>query len=113
MCGRYALGIRAAFVRHQFAQHNMLVDEMEDEDEARETFNFAPGYYGLVYRADFADGRARAASLNDDMQWEGGHVEDNSQSTPSQADEKEHDSHPGIKYKIQSMKWGMKDRYPC
>lgn len=60
MCGRYALGIRASHVRQQLQQLNLRVDEAPADDEARETYNFPPGAYGLVYRADVPD-----SGLND------------------------------------------------
>ena len=33
----------------------MQVDDAPEDDEARETYNFPPGAYGLVYRADVPD----------------------------------------------------------
>ena len=33
----------------------MQVDDAPDDDQARETYNFPPGAYGLVYRADVPD----------------------------------------------------------
>ena len=40
----------------------MPVDEAPDDDDFRQSFNFAPGYHGLVYRADVPD---HGASSND------------------------------------------------
>lgn len=60
MCGRYALGIRASYVRQQLQELNLRVDDAPADDEVRETYNFPPGAYGLVYRADVPD-----AGLND------------------------------------------------
>ena len=104
MCGRYALGIRAAFVRHQFQQHyNMPVDEVADDDEARETFNFAPGSYGLVYRAIVPDGGARAQESEE--QDNRAPTEDEAENEPGQATEAQDDKH--ARYRIQAMKWGL------
>ena len=103
MCGRYALGIRAAFVRQQFQQHDMPIDEGQDEDEARESYNFAPGYHGLVYRADVPDGGARAhgsASEHTDQ------PEDEQTKTSSPTTLDKQSSQP-TKYKLQAMKWGL------
>lgn len=46
---------RASFVRHQLQQQGLQVDEAPNDDEARETYNFPPGAYGLVYRANIPD----------------------------------------------------------
>ncbi|KAF2830380.1 DUF159-domain-containing protein [Ophiobolus disseminans] len=52
MCGRYALALRPSEVRHQLEQAQMPVDETPADDAVRQSYNFAPGYHGLVYRAD-------------------------------------------------------------
>lgn len=77
----------------------MRVDDAPEDDEVRETYNFAPGSHGLVYRADVPDygagnrhqrhGRATedAAGENQEIQ---GQVEE-----PKETH-----------YKLQSMKWG-------
>ncbi|KAF2659912.1 DUF159-domain-containing protein [Lophiostoma macrostomum CBS 122681] len=54
MCGRYALALRPSEVRHQLEQLHMPVNEAPDDEGVRQTYNFAPGYHGLVYRADEA-----------------------------------------------------------
>jgi len=46
---------RAAFVRYQLQQQGLPVDDAPPDDEARETYNFPPGAYGLVYRAEVPD----------------------------------------------------------
>jgi hypothetical protein len=57
----------------------MPVDEAPDDDSnVRQSYNFAPGYHGLVYRADCPE--------------TGGQQEDVTGDT---------------KYKLQSMQWGM------
>ena len=76
----------------------MPVADAPDDDEVRQTYNFAPGYHGLVYRADvpgYGAGRdhnhegheAGEASAEDDSLL---HTEDQKETT----------------YKLQSMKWG-------
>ncbi|KAF2036425.1 DUF159-domain-containing protein [Setomelanomma holmii] len=53
MCGRYALALRPSEVRQQFEQSHMPVEEApDDDDDVRQSYNFAPGYHGLIYRAD-------------------------------------------------------------
>lgn len=78
------------------------MDEVPDDDEVRESYNFAPGYYGAVYRADTPDHGGEAAAEGPQVKGEltaeqsGGNVE--------------HDGEHGekeTKYKLQSMKWGL------
>ncbi|KAL8733912.1 MAG: hypothetical protein Q9181_003404 [Wetmoreana brouardii] len=100
MCGRYALGIRAALVRRQLQEHDMPVDDAPEDDDVRQTYNFAPGYHGLVYRADVPDwgagGRRHAGH-------EAGHehAQDKAKDTREVEDPKE------TRYKLQAMKWGL------
>ncbi|RMZ86470.1 hypothetical protein DV736_g6304, partial [Chaetothyriales sp. CBS 134916] len=89
MCGRYALGIRAAFVRHQLQQQGLQVDDAPADDEARETYNFPPGSYGLVYRADVPDQGLR----------DGQEPSDADAAPPSQPKE--------VHYQLKAMKWGL------
>ena len=122
MCGRYALGIRAAFVRHRMQQENMQVDNWVDDDEARETYNFAPGYNGLVYRANVPDAGATAQEqeAEDEQLVEAStEVEDPNENHgtgdgPSGNDEtvdslNDDDSTPkgnDITFRLQAMRWG-------
>lgn len=69
----------------------MQVDEAPDDDAVRETYNFAPGYYGAVYLAESP---------------EPGHLGESDH--PGQQDkeaELQHGSNP--RYKLQAMKWGL------
>ena len=76
----------------------MPVADAPDDDHVRETYNFAPGNHGLVYRADVPDYGA------------GGGPHDNEQRS-------ENATHEGpsaqledpreTRYKLQSMKWGL------
>jgi len=82
-------------VRAYLESEGMLVDEApEDEgDQApRQSYNFAPGYYGIVYRADTPDWGAgpRHHKKGEEVPEE----------EPEVADEK-------VRYKLQSMKWGL------
>ncbi|KAL1794494.1 hypothetical protein ACET3X_007915 [Alternaria dauci] len=79
MCGRYVLALRPSEVRQQLEQSQMPVEEAPDDDgNVRQSYNFAPGYHGLVYRADGPE--------------TGGQQE-------GPAEDK--------KYKLQSMQWGL------
>ena len=114
MCGRYALGIRAAFVRHRLQQENMPVDDWAEDDEARETYNFAPGYNGLVYRANVADTGTRAQEQDGDGQGSEGagpEVEEAERnggdgSTHAQTDDVHATKETDSTYRLQAMKWG-------
>ena len=92
----------------------MPVDEAPDDDSAingvRQSYNFAPGYHGLVYRADGPDhhGNSNASGHNTkdqhgekerDLQ-----AEETGKKGEKVAFSTEGDKH--TKYKLQSMKWG-------
>jgi putative SOS response-associated peptidase YedK len=65
----------------------MQVDGVPDDDQVRETYNFAPGYYGAVYRAETPE-----------------------HGQPGESDAAEqHEQHGdnSTRYKLQSMKWGL------
>ncbi|KAJ6014503.1 hypothetical protein N7540_009094 [Penicillium herquei] len=96
MCGRYALGVRMAYVRQHLQDRGMPVDDAPEDDEVRETYNFAPGNFGAVYRAEIPD---KESAHNEDR--EGQNADHGSHKATDDA-EKTH-----TKYKIQSMKWGL------
>ncbi|KAK8168037.1 hypothetical protein BKA80DRAFT_288575 [Phyllosticta citrichinensis] len=78
MCGRYALHQRPSEVRRALEQTQMPCEDAPGDEEVRQSYNFAPGYHGLVYRADSsAAGPGR-------------------QDTPQET-----------KYRLQAMKWGL------
>ena len=115
MCGRYALGIRAAFVRHRLRQDNMQVDEFAEDDETRETYNFAPGYNGLVYRANVPDTGARTQEQDSGEQGSqqdnaGSNVEDakSIEETKQKGDAvaTQHSDEDNTKFRLQAMRWG-------
>ena len=82
----------------------MQVDEAPDDDEIRETYNFAPGNFGAVYRADVPkkhrSGPGEAAG--EEQGSDHNETHDENDKTVDQAENK---SNP--KFKIQSMKWGL------
>lgn len=78
-------------MRQQLEDRGMQVDDAPEDEDIRETFNFAPGNFGAVYRAEIPDrGHGRHE------------VPDESQQDEHDTPKEEH-----IKYKIQSMKWGL------
>ena len=78
----------------------MPVAEAPDDADVRETYNFAPGHHGLVYRADVPDhGPDSRPHDNDQLPRD----EKNQTDVPSiqLGDPKE------TRYKLQAMKWGL------
>ncbi|KAK2747339.1 hypothetical protein FQN57_002237 [Myotisia sp. PD_48] len=105
MCGRYAMGIRAAFIRYRLQERGQQVDEVANDEEIRETFNFAPGSHGAVLRAETPDqDGSRSDEADDPDQTEGQVHEDQDKVGYKREDEGESSQ---TKYKIQAMKWGL------
>lgn len=77
----------------------MRVDDAPEDDEVRETYNFAPGSHGLVYRADVPDYGAGNRHQRHDRATEDAAGE-NQEIQGQIEDPKE------TQYKLQSMKWG-------
>lgn len=93
---------RASFVRHQFEDQGMSVADAPDDDEIRQTYNFAPGYHGLVYRADVPDfgaGNRHHRQHRDNDDDEATATDDDG--IPPQIEEPKE-----TRYKLQAMKWG-------
>ncbi|OJJ97914.1 hypothetical protein ASPACDRAFT_122671 [Aspergillus aculeatus ATCC 16872] len=112
MCGRYALGVRMNFVQRRLQEQGMPVDEVPDDDEVRETYNFAPGNNGAVYRVDTAS--SGAAEHEQQHQHQPPEHDDNDSPTNPQQDPTTTHSPSADKqkvhrprYKIQSMRWGL------
>ena len=80
------------FIRNRLQDQGMQVNEAPDDDEVRETYNFAPGNNGAVYRAD-----TPTENHPDNLQV---------QSDPTDKGATgEHAVHTHCK--LQSMKWGL------
>ncbi|KAH9882177.1 hypothetical protein J1614_001349 [Plenodomus biglobosus] len=92
MCGRYALALRPSEVRQQLEQAQMPVEEVPEDDDVRQSYNFAPGYHGLVYRADGPDSG-------------GGEHQDSQDGR--EANVNKEGATDETKYKLQSMQWGL------
>ncbi|KAF2130322.1 DUF159-domain-containing protein [Dothidotthia symphoricarpi CBS 119687] len=72
MCGRYVLALRPSEVRQQLQQSRMPVDETLDDEAVRQSYNFAPGYHGLIYRAEgseHGDPTSATKYMLQSMQW--------------------------------------------
>ncbi|KAH8700076.1 hypothetical protein GQ44DRAFT_744153 [Phaeosphaeriaceae sp. PMI808] len=78
MCGRYVLALRPSEVRQQLELSQMPVQESPNDDQVRQSYNFAPGYHGLVYRADSPKDKVLREGATGDTQ-----------------------------YKLQAMQWGL------
>ncbi|KAL8414598.1 hypothetical protein RB594_005721 [Gaeumannomyces avenae] len=134
MCGRYAMVLRPDQIRQMLRDNDMPVwdapddpdgggDDQDgggggtgDEDAAssqrqqpRQSYNFAPGYNGVVYRADVPDFGAGPRR---------GHGEEGSKKQPLAATSPQgkarkepggddNDGGGEVRYKLQAMKWGL------
>jgi len=99
MCGRYALALRPSQVRAYLENDQMPVYEAPDDDgdrAPRQSYNFAPGYHGIVYRADTAAGP---------RQHKNGGGETGEELVP--VAEEETAEPQEVRYKLQTMKWGL------
>ncbi|KAG5955146.1 hypothetical protein E4U58_007246 [Claviceps cyperi] len=96
-------------------EDNVVVDEtVQDDgpDAPRQSYNFAPGYHGVVYRADTPDWGAgpRSDALRAHYDEDGGNDADDACDAGA-ADDAD-DTHAvadasHVKYKLQAMKWGL------
>lgn len=88
---------------------NMAVDDAPDDDgdEApRQSYNFAPSYHGVVYRADVPDWGAGPRRQSKNTSDEAEAAEEDVAGPPASQDEDS--SNPkDVRYKLQSMKWGL------
>ena len=78
----------------------MPVADAPEDDDVRQTYNFAPGNHGLVYRADVPDYGAGGRPHDNDQGPEDSTHGEEVASTEAK-DPKE------TRYKLQSMKWGL------
>ncbi|KAG5930530.1 hypothetical protein E4U53_002219 [Claviceps sorghi] len=87
-------------------EDNVPVDDAVDDDgpdAPRPSYNFAPGYRGVVYRADTPDWGAGPGSHDKDDA-------DGEQEEAGGAQETETETQPQpqpTRYKLQAMKWGL------
>ena len=94
-------------MRYQLQQQGLPVDDAPDDDVARETYNFPPGAYGLVYRADVPDhgvreeAPAEGADQTQDREPHGDAAASEELPRSSQTNGKEYHYH------LKAMKWGL------
>ena len=84
-------------MRQQLEQSQMPVDSAPDDNDVRQSYNFAPGYHGLVYRADGPESGTPTSDHQQDEDEEQA-KQDITGSIPAAG-------HVN-KYKLQAMKWG-------
>ena len=77
-------------MRQQLEQAQMPVEEAPADDDVRQSYNFAPGYHGLVYRADGPEYGGQQDNKEEEI-----------------AEVKKEGATGDTKYKLQSMQWGM------
>ncbi|KAJ4318102.1 hypothetical protein N0V84_007001 [Fusarium piperis] len=100
MCGRYVLALRPSQIRQMLEEDGLDIDDAPEDEGGgtpRNSYNFAPGYHGIVYRANTPDGGASHEGTSNEKQQ---HAE-STNSTEQAASSKQ------VKYKLQSMKWGL------
>ncbi|PNS19095.1 hypothetical protein CAC42_1831 [Sphaceloma murrayae] len=100
MCGRYVLHLRPSEVRQRLQDDDMPSEECPEDDDStiRQSYNFAPGYHGLVYRADVPDSGAKKTKDTD---------EGTAKSTESTETAPNGLATTQTRYKLQGMKWGL------
>nr|POF01175.1 putative peptidase [Quercus suber] len=112
MCGRYVLHLRPSEVRRRLADQHMPSEEApsDDDRQVRQSYNFAPGQHGLIYRADtsdygFGDRNGESREDGDDGEREAkrvkhSHADTSNRSMDGMATKE-------TKYKLQCAKWGL------
>ncbi|OCK77014.1 DUF159-domain-containing protein [Lepidopterella palustris CBS 459.81] len=102
MCGRYVLAMRPSDVRRQLQDANMPSEEAPEDDDLRQSYNFAPGYHGLVYRADTPD-FGGGKDFGEENEQSSGMKEEEWITPEPLPQQNAHET----KYKLQAMKWGL------
>lgn len=80
----------------------MPVEDAPDDEDVRQTYNFAPGSHGLVYRADVPDNGAGHRHQRLGQADEDENYEDHDGETSAQFEDPKE-----TKYKLQAMNWGI------
>jgi hypothetical protein len=106
-------------VRELLEQAYMPVDEAPDDDAVRQSYNVAPGYNELVYRADVPDWGAGPSRQRRQGAESGEGVRDDQDAGDQpvalagaevqeveEEEEEEHVVDKPTRYKLQAMKWG-------
>ncbi|KAI9758949.1 MAG: hypothetical protein M4579_002689 [Chaenotheca gracillima] len=106
MCGRYVLALRPSQVRTQLEDSGMPVEEAPEDEDTRQSYNVAPGYHELVYRADvphWGAGERKQRKGEEKTGEEEEHGSELEHADAKGADQEKSET----KYKLQAMKWGL------
>ena len=76
----------------------------EGDQAPRQSYNFAPGYHGIVYRADVPD--HGAGDRTHDRHGKEDETTTNNEEDHDRDTTSADDDHP-VQYKLQSMRWGL------
>ena len=104
---------RPSQVRRLFQADNMPVDEApadEGDGSPRSSYNFAPGYYGTIYRAEDSYGSHSLHSFAGLVEGEAdanAHGKGAGRSAVDEDTHKEGKDGKRVRYKLQTMKWGL------
>jgi putative SOS response-associated peptidase YedK len=95
---------RAGEVRQQLEESHMPCEDCPTDEQVRQTYNFAPGSFGIVYRADVPDYGAGPRKTQQEQE----HIDE----IKAEADDDEEERLPSSQpiethYKLQAMKWGL------
>lgn len=109
MCGRYVLSLRPSIVRQRLADQDMYADEAPDDDDEqlRQTYNFAPGYHGMIYRAATGDHGESSTNEEDVDKDEQPSRKRQKLDQPATVRETDGSVSDQAKYKLQAAKWGL------
>lgn len=94
-----------AFVQHRLQQQGMQVDSAPHDEEVRETYNFAPGYNGVVYCADSRN--KSHDSMREEEDTDHATTEKAPQENPQEDNSNDLGNERKIGYKLQGMRWGL------
>ena len=94
-------------MRHQLQQQGLPVEDAPADDVARETYNFPPGAYGLVYRADIPDHGVRNEDQTDGAGAPATEETEGELAPAEEAAKSSQTSGKGYHYHLKAMKWGL------
>ncbi|KAM0135010.1 hypothetical protein ACHAP3_005100 [Botrytis cinerea] len=101
---------RPSEVRRYLENENMPVGEAPDDEgdgAPRQSYNFAPGYHGIVYRANVPDWGAGSRHLREGVDEDEKRSATEPEATEPNVTEQEEQTNEAVQYKLQSMKWGL------
>ncbi|KAL7781934.1 hypothetical protein V8C37DRAFT_398076 [Trichoderma ceciliae] len=102
MCGRYSLALPPSLIRQMLEDDGVPIGDApndEGSEAPHQSYNFAPGYCGVVCRADTPDNNA-------ELRRKYSPIPENESRRQETVGLDEHGI-PAVKYKLQSMRWGI------